>query len=222
MNNKEVKLARMSRVEGQMLTDTGYNFVIGLVLMWGILIDCLMASLLKRQILSMNYALVLVIYLVGSLGCMFLVYRSTNPALSFLGFTGLAACMGLLLTYYVSAYTYASVSQAFMITGMVTIVMVAAATIFPAFFRKLGGGLTIALIACIVIELIAAFIFRINLTSMDYIIVLIFSGYIGYDWTRAQAYPKTLDNAIDSAADIFVDIVNIFIRILSILGKKKN
>ena len=52
--------------------------------------------------------------------------------------------------------------------------------------------------------------------------VLIFSGYVGYDWSKAQIFPKTLDNAIDSAADIYVDIVNLFIRILRIMGKKNN
>ena len=57
---------------------------------------------------------------------------------------------------------------------------------------------------------------------MDYVMVVIFAGYIGFDWAKAQAYPKTLDNAIDSAADIYVDIVNIFIRILSIMGNKKD
>lgn len=220
MNNKEIKLARMTRIEGQILSETSYNLAIGLVLVWGILIDCIMASFLKQQILSMNYILVLVIYLIGSLGCTFVVYRSSNPATSFLGFTGLAVCMGLLLTYYVSFYSSASVNQAFMATGAVTIIMVIAATLFPGLFSRLGGGLTIALIASIVVELVATFLFRRNITAMDYVIVLIFSGYIGYDWTRAQAYPKTLDNAIDSAADIFVDIVNIFIRILSIIGKK--
>ena len=222
MDNKEIKLARLTRADGRMLTETGYNFVIGLVLVWGILIDCVMAAYFTPAILQLNYLAVLIIYLIGSLGCTYIVYKSDNPAVSFLGFTGLAVCMGLLLTFYVSAYDVASVSQAFMATGIVTIVMVIGATLFPAFFRKLGGGLTIALIASIIVELIAGLIFRLNLTFMDYAIVLIFCGYIGFDWSRAQAYPKTLDNAIDSAADIYVDVVNVFIRILSILGKKKD
>ena len=58
------------------------------------------------------------------------------------------------------------------------------------------------------------------MTIIDYAVALIFCGYIGLDWCRAQQYPKTLDNAIDSAADIYLDIVNLFIRILSITGKR--
>ena len=57
---------------------------------------------------------------------------------------------------------------------------------------------------------------------LDYVIVIIFSGFVGYDWAKAQAYPKNTVNAIASASDIYVDVVNIFIRLLSILGKKEN
>ena len=50
--------------------------------------------------------------------------------------------------------------------------------------------------------------------------VVIFSGYIGYDWARANMIPKTLDNAIDSAASLYIDIINLFIRILQILSRR--
>ncbi len=55
---------------------------------------------------------------------------------------------------------------------------------------------------------------------IDWIVVLIFCGYIGYDWGRANAIPKTLDNAVDSAAALYMDIINLFIRILRIMGRR--
>ena len=85
--------------------------------------------------------------------------------------------------------------------------------------RVRGGALGLALILAIVVDLIGGLLLHLPLTWMDYAIVVIFAGFIGFDWAKAQAYPKNLDNAIDSAADIYVDIVNIFIRILSIIGK---
>ena len=93
---------------------------------------------------------------------------------------------------------------------------------FPAFFLSIGRVLAIALIGSLLVEVIGGLVFHLPLDIMDYVVVVIFAGYVGYDWARAQAYPKTLDNAVDSAADIYVDIVNIFIRILSILGKKND
>ena len=71
-------------------------------------------------------------------------------------------------------------------------------------------------------EFVGSILFRIPLTFIDYIVALIFCGYIGLDWNRAQQYPKTLDNAIDSAADIYLDVVNLFVRILSITGKRRD
>jgi FtsH-binding integral membrane protein len=53
-------------------------------------------------------------------------------------------------------------------------------------------------------------------------VALIFCGYIGLDWHRAQQFPKTLNNAVDSAADIYLDVVNLFVRILSITGKRRD
>lgn len=44
---------------------------------------------------------------------------------------------------------------------------------------------------------------------------------IGYDWGRANRIPKTTDNAIDSAAAIYIDIINLFVRILRIMGRRR-
>ena len=49
---------------------------------------------------------------------------------------------------------------------------------------------------------------------------VVFSVYIAYDFHRAQAFPKTLDNAVDSALDIYLDIINLFLKILRILGSR--
>ena len=57
---------------------------------------------------------------------------------------------------------------------------------------------------------------------IDWVVAAIFTLYIGYDIYRSQQYPKTLDNAVDSALDIYMDIANLFIRILSILGKRND
>ena len=34
------------------------------------------------------------------------------------------------------------------------------------------------------------------------------------DWAKAQEKPKTLDNAVDSAVDLYLDIINLFVRLL--------
>ena len=220
-NNKEVKLLRLQRTEGKLLTESQYNIVIGLTLLWGILINVGMAVFLTPYIIQIDFRIILVLYLVMSFGCTFLVYRSSSPALSFLGFTGLAIGMGLLLTSYLTLFSQATIYSAFLATGIIVVSMMLISLFFPAFFLSLGRVLIFALLGSIAVELIGGLLLHYPMYWMNYVIVVIFAGYVGYDWAKAQVYPKTMDNAIDSAADIYIDIVNIFIRLLSIMGRKK-
>lgn len=217
--NREYKEARLHSFAGTALDTRGYNLTIGLTLLWGVAINIIMATVFQSAILRMNYLAVILIYFVGSIGCSIAVYRSRTPAGSLLGFSGLAASMGLLLTYYVYFFAAETVAYAFAATGLVTVIMVILSTLYPNFFLGLGRVLGVSLLGALLIELIGGLIFRLPLTMMDYVIVLIFCGYIGFDWSRAQRYPRTTNNAIACAADIYVDVVNIFVRILEIAGR---
>ena len=93
---KEYKLERMNSYAGTQVTERGYNLTIGLTLLWGVLINVVMAYFFTYQILSINYIAVLVIYFVGTLGCSFIVHKSNSPAVSFAGFTGLTETVTLL------------------------------------------------------------------------------------------------------------------------------
>ena len=220
--NKEYRLERMNHYAGTMVTERTYNLTIGLTLLWGVLINVVMATFFTYQILSMNYLLVLVLYFAGTIGCSILVHKSNSPAVSFAGFTGMAISMGLLLTFYVTAFTGHSVSYAFIATALITVIMVLQSMLYPGFFQNLGRTLFVSLIGCILVELIGSLLFGLPMTIVDYAVALIFCGYIGLDWHRAQQFPKTLNNAVDSAADIYLDVVNLFVRILSITGKRRD
>ncbi len=222
MDNKAYKAQRLQAFEGVQLTENTYNLVIGVVLLWGILINIIMASTMMDLILSLNPIAVIVVYFIGSIGCAIVIYKSANPAVSFLGFTGLAISMGLILTYVVSVYAKSDIAAAFRVTAIVTAIMIVLSTWKPQFFLSIGRGLLIALVASVIVDLVGVLVFKQPMVLTDYVIALIFCGFIGFDWAKAQIYPKTLDNAIDSAADIYVDVVNLFIRILSIMGNKKD
>lgn len=221
MNNKEFKEARKYTSEGTFVTESIYNLIIGCVLMFGILINIIMAACFMEPILAMPYWSILIIYFIGSFASMMIVYNSKIPVISFAGFTGLSISMGLLLTYYVAFFEIGSIVSAFITTGVVTGIMVVMGTIFPTFFKKMGRVLFFTLLITIIAEIIVCLIMGVGATIFDFIVVIIFCGYVGFDWARAQDYSPTIDNAIDSAADIYVDVVNLFVRILSIIGRKK-
>ena len=202
-----------------------YNLAIGLTVLAGCAVNYLMSVFFSDQLFKFMQTspwIVLILYFVGSIAGIFIVNKTQNPVTGILGFGLLAVSMGMVLTAYISFYTEASVTTAFLITMGITGVMTLAASVFPAFFASLGKGLGIMLLITIIGELVFSLILRKNLGIFDYIVIFIFCGYIGFDWTRAQQRPATIVNAIRSAAAIYVDIVNIFIRILSIMGKRRD
>ena len=112
MGTDEYSLERMNNYAGTAVTERTYNMVIGLTLLWGVLINVVMATVFAYQILSLNYILVLVVYFIGTIGCSIVVHKSNSPAVSFAAFTGMAISMGLLLTYYVFFFAGSSVAYA--------------------------------------------------------------------------------------------------------------
>lgn len=213
---------RLFDADATIITDAQYNLTIGLTVAVGFIIDFFMAFYMKDLILSIPVAGILIGYFLMGMGGAYVVHKSTSAFVSALGFLVLAAGMGLILTYFLNAYELSSVYMAFGITAGITVVITAVAAIAPRFFLSLGSALAVSLVVTLVAEVLCSFLFPGVLRFTDYAIVLIFCGYVGYDWARAQQYPKTLDNAIDSAADLYVDIVNIMIRVLEITGKAKD
>ena len=217
MNNKRNKETRRLDLSGKTIGTSRYNLIMGLVIIWGILINLIMGIFLEEAILKIPIWGIIIAYFIGSFISIFIVYESDIPIISFIGFTGLAISMGLLLTYTLPYYKVGTIIPSFIITGIVTFLMMIISSIFPKFFLKLGRTLFISLLIMIIVEIVLLLVGG-PLLITDYIVALIFCGYIGYDWAKAQEYPPTLDNAIDSAADIYIDVVNLFIEILEIFS----
>lgn len=200
-----------------------YNMVIGLTLFWGFLINYIIVKTVDTTwIASINPLIFLLFYFASCFIGVKMYSSSDQPLISFIGYNFVVVPFGFVVNLVVSRYSPDIVLNAIVVTGGVTLIMMALGTMFPAFFQKISGALTIALLAVIVIELVQIFIFKTHTSFLDVIVALIFCGYIGYDWGRANQMPKTVDNAIDGAAAIYMDIINLFIRILRILGRSRD
>ncbi|BFL81694.1 hypothetical protein LFREDSHE_01440 [Shewanella baltica] len=102
--------------------------------------------------------------------CFFGIYlfqKSSNPVVSFIGYNFVVVPFGLIINMVVSQYDPELVTEAIRITGLVTIAMMCLGTLFPAFFQKISGALTIALVLVIVVELIEVFIFNTHHGILD-------------------------------------------------------
>jgi len=206
----------------QRISPSLYNLIIGLTLLWGFTTNWLMVlNIPVDSIANINPFIFIIGYFISCFAGIYLFRKSNTPAISFLGYNLVVVPFGLIINLIVSQYDPNIVLQAIRVTASVTVIMMILGSLYPAFFNKIIGGLSIALLCVIVVELVEIFIFKTHHGIIDWIVVLIFCGYIGYDWARANAIPKTYDNAIDSAASLYIDIINLFLRILRILGSRK-
>lgn len=205
-----------------LVSDLAYNLVIGLTLCWGFGMNWLMVTNIDpNAIAAINPWVFFIGYLASCLFGTYLFNKSSNPAVSFIGYNFVVVPFGLIINMVVARYDADIVAQAMRVTGAVTIGMMCFGSLFPAFFQRIAGALGVALLLVIIVELVEVFVFGIHHGIIDWIVVLIFCGYIGYDWARANQIPKTLDNAVDSAAALYMDIINLFLRILRILGSRR-
>jgi len=207
---------------GARISDNMYNLVIGLVLCWGFGVNWLMVQYIPVAPLQQINPFV---FIIGFFACCllgsYITAKSDSPFISFLGYNLIVVPFGTIVNLVVHQYDPALVLEAIQVTAIVTGIMMILGTIFPMFFRKISGALFTALIVVIIVEAVSILFFKADYAIIDWIVVIIFCGYIGVDWGRANAIPKTVDNAVDSAASLYMDIINLFLRILRIMGRNR-
>ena len=170
---------------------------------------------------NMNPLVFLIGYFVLAIGGILLTMKAKNPLVSFLGYNLAVVPFGLVISTMVESYggiNSFAVTQAFLYTLLIAVAMLATVVTFPNLFEKLGGALFSVLLGLILCEALLL-IFRVPQVVTSWIAAGLFSLYLGYDIYRSQQYPRTMKNAIASALDIYMDLANLFIRILEITGK---
>jgi len=211
-------------LENQIVSGRTYNMYLGGTIAYGLLINIIMCATCVDFVLGLNPIIFIIGYFACALLGTFISAKSDNPLISFLGYNLVVLPIGLVVTeavYYYGGLDSFVVLEAFVYTACITCIMICLSILMPDFFSKLGGILFGCLIGLIVVEVVLL-IFGVSQSITTWAGVLIFSLYIGYDYWKAQQYPKTVDNAIDSALDIYLDIINLFLRLLRILGGGKS
>lgn len=195
-----------------------FYFVLGAILSWGFVLTMLAAK--STAAWHPNIVSLLVVGLGIPIIGIFMSAMSSNPLISFAGFNlvvgGLSAILGPVLAMY-DIKEPGLVERAAAMTALVTAVMGTTGMMFPNFYRSIGGALFGALTALVVVSFARLFIPAIQgVGIIDYISAGIFSLYIGYDMWRASDIPATLDNAVDIAVSLYLDIINLFLDLLRI------
>lgn len=168
---------------------------------------------------------VLVSGIVGSL----IALNSDSPPISLFGYLLVAIPFGALLGPVVGMYTAASVVKVMFVTGTMVGVLTIIGAVIPESLESWAGWLFGALCILLVGQLgipvlgwlIPGFPLEGALTFWDWVGVVLFSAYVIFDMNRAMRIPATIDNSIDCALALYLDIINLFIRLLQLMGQKK-
>lgn len=206
---------------GTIISARMYNLVIGAVIVYGVFVNALICRYMAPFFYSMNWLVLLIGYFVLCMVGISITYKSRNPLVSFIGYNFVVVPVGAVLSVALQGYSSAVIFEAFVITTGITLTMMFVSTMFPGTFAGMGRMLFVGLLGLLVAQLICM-LFGIYPQVISYVAAVIFSLYIGYDWVKAQMYVKTVDNAVDSALDIYLDIINLFLRILSIVGNRSD
>ena len=223
-SSREVRAERLKKMvrDDEIISTRLYNLVMRAVVLYGLVANAIISSFGDKIALNLNPLVIIIGYFVLSIVGMIISRKSNNAFISFLGYN--LVCLPLGLVISISIYAYGGISSqpvqmAFIYTIAITVIMVLAAVAFPNFFAKIGKALFIGLISIAIVGIVTIFV-----QGMGYIysiaVAALFSLYIGYDFYRSQQFAKTVDNAVDCALDIYLDIVNLFLALLRIFGNR--
>ncbi len=145
-----------------------------------------------------------------------------------IGYIIMTVAMGIMCAPLVAAYTTASVAMAFGLTSAAVLLLGVVGAVIKYDLSNMGMFLFGALVALIV-GMVGTAIFGvmgIHVTVMMAVLnvvgVLIFSLYVVYDLNRAVRMDYTMTNAVEVAVSVYLDFINLFIRLLELLGQKND
>lgn len=145
------------------------------------------------------------------------------------------AIFGFLLYSFLSGLTFSSIFLTFKMSSIIFIFLITA-LVFLIFaligyftkinLTKLGTILFMGLIGILIASLINIFV---QSQTFDLILVIIgiivFIGYIAYDINKVKRLEGQIDEdklSIIGALELYLDFINLFIRLLQLFGKSKD
>lgn len=146
------------------------------------------------------------------------------------------AIMLYLLYTFLTGLTFASIFVIFSMTSIISVFLISA-IVFLVFamigrftsidLTKLGTFLLMALLGIIILEIVNIFVLSETLNMFTCIVgLLIFFGYIAYDIQKIKKMStygiEEEKLAIYGAFELYLDFINVFIRLLQILGKSRD
>lgn len=203
------------------MTAQKYNAILAGLLLYGFALCAVICNLFAVDFMMVNPIALVVSYLLCAFAGGYLANRSQNTTLRFIGFNLLVVPSGAIIAACLPYYHYETVLYAVLGTALIAGIMLVTALVRPQTFEGIGSVLLLSLISVIVVETVLLIFFGRSSTFIDIAVIVIMAGFIGYDFIQANKAARTVNNAIAFAIDLYLDLINIFIRLLSIFGSRE-
>ncbi len=147
--------------------------------------------------------------------------QTSTATMLYLGYTALT---GLTFSSIFILYELESIIWIFLATAIVFGILSLIGAKTKINLSGLGIFLIIGLLAIIIISIINMFLLNNTIDlALCIISIVIFIGFVAYDVQKICRINTNNDNlAIIAAFDIYLDFINIFIRLLQLFGKRRD
>lgn len=157
-----------------------------------------------------------------------LTFTKASPTAVTIMFFGYAFLNGFTLSVIFAAYELSSIGYAFVATSALFGVLAFLGYKTDKDLSNWGTILTVTLLIGVVLTIINIFVGNTMLDiALDWGILFIFFGLVVYDMNKIRAFSNAgfCDDEklyVYGAMQLYLDFINIFLRILSLFGKRKN
>jgi FtsH-binding integral membrane protein len=206
------------------ISERTFMFILGGYLSAGIAASTVLATLTYQSHLPL--LVVIGLCLLPFVG-IWISMSSDNWMVSTLGYALVVAPFGALLGPFAAHYKLAIIVQAMFVTLFVTIGMWVTGTAIPRITKDYSGWIVGILLFIIGITLLKPLMAPFGLSPVatiwwHWLCAAFFAALIVYDVNKAMQMPKTLDNAVDAAVGLYLDVLNFFLHAVKALGSSSS
>ena len=178
-----------------------------------------------KRVLTVGIIPIIVVELVIALLMGFRIQKM-NPLTAKICYVLFSITTGITFSSIFLEYKLESIMFVFLITSFIFAALAVVGFVTKKDISRFGPILLITLIGSIVMGIVNIFIKSTMLElGLSIVMLLVFMGYIIYDMKVVRSMIDTMDEdkvAVYGAFQLYLDFINIFIRILEFIGKRSD
>ena len=210
-------------IDGAAIEDRKYLLTILGCLVWGFFVNYLICITLGKYLITSQNASFLYLIIPLQIVSVFMNAFAKKAVTKFIAYNLLVVPMGIEIAFVVSLMNAMgavdAVYMAILGTAVIGALMFALAYFKTDAFLSLGSTLLWVTLAALPAAIIMMIFAPAGYAMMDAFFVLLFAFWLGFDISRAMQQPKSVENAITAAFDVYYELAYNLLRLLLIMAR---